>query len=104
MNVFPKNVSHRISLLTLAAMAATAGFTARAEETTGEKIENKAGEMKKDAKIHARNTKKKIRNATCTDERRAAGKCGVGHDLKDSAENAKDEIEHGAESLKKKVD
>ncbi|RYZ80531.1 MAG: hypothetical protein EOP04_25710 [Proteobacteria bacterium] len=100
------NVSQkfRLSVLVLSAMAATAGFSVHAEETTGEKIENKASEVKKDAKVAGRNAKKKVRNATCTDERKAAGKCGMKKDLQDSAANAGDEISHGAESLKKKVD
>ena len=54
------------------------GMTAvQAEETTGEKVENKADEMVKDTKVGARNMKKKIRKQTCTDADKAAGKCAM---------------------------
>ncbi len=96
--------SARLSMIVLAAMAATNGFSAFAEETAGEKIENKAGEIAKDTKKGARKAKRKMRNATCTDERRAAGKCGVKHDVKDSLNDAKDEVKHSADVLENKVD
>lgn len=96
--------SAQLSMIVLAAMAASAGFSAFAEETAAEKIENKAGEIAKDTKIGARKVKRTIRNATCTDERRAAGKCGIKNDLKDSIQDAKDEVQHSADVLENKVD
>lgn len=74
-----------------------------AEETTGEKIENKIDEVKKDTKVNARKAKKKIREVTCTDADRASGKCAM-EDAADTAANVKDEVQHEAKKLKNKID
>ncbi len=68
----------------------------RADETTGEKIENTVDDAKKDIKKSARKGKRKIRNAT--------GNGSVTDDIKDAGKDVGDEVETGAKKLKRKVD
>jgi len=67
-----------------------------AEETTGEKIQNKAGDVNVGAKKTVRKAKKKIRDAT--------GNHSLKEDIKDQARNAGDSIENTAKKIKRKVD
>jgi hypothetical protein len=73
-----------------------AAFPLIADETTGEKIQNEAGEANKNLKKEGRHLKKKIRDRT--------GHHSMGKDIKDSSKNAADEAEHQAKKLKRKVD
>ncbi len=90
--------------LLIALMTFGTGLNAFSEETTGEKIESKVDEVKKDTKINVRAAKRKVRNATCTDARRAAGKCGVLKDAKDSVQDVGVEMSHEGKKIKNKVD
>ena len=92
-------------LLTLVASAhlILSSHSARADETTGEKIENKVDEVKKDGKKHARKVNKKVRDAKCDAGKKAKGEC-VMDDVGDAASNAGDEISHTAKKVKNKVD
>jgi peptidoglycan hydrolase CwlO-like protein len=86
-----------LSVLVCAAMSLTYGLNAvHAEETTGEKIEDKASEVKKDTKKSGRKFKKSVRDAT--------GNHSATDDAKDSLNNAGDDISHGAKKIKNKVD
>ena len=86
------------------AVTALIVMTSHAEENLGEKVEEKAGEVKKDAKAVGRKMKKKVRDVNCTSERKMNGECGVVPDAKDALNNAGDNIEHGAKKVKNKVD
>lgn len=77
-------------------LAAGEGLCAFAEETTGEKIENKVDEAKKDIKKSGRKVKRKVRNAT--------GHGSLGKDIKDAGKDFGDEVETGAKKLKRKAD
>jgi len=87
-----------LMLLTFGAGLMASGIipSARAEETVGEKIENAGGDAKKDTKKSWRKAKRKHRKAT--------GANNVGKDIKDSAEQAGDEVGHGAKKIKRKAD
>jgi hypothetical protein len=84
--------------LTVAAIALTAGFSysARAEETAGEKVQNAGDEAWKDTKKGGRKLKKKTRDAT--------GNSSAKEDMKDSAKNVGDSVETGANKVERKVD
>lgn len=101
-NTFEYKRGRIIALFAVPVLALMAAGVS-AEETTGEKIENKIDEVKKDTKVNARKAKKKIRDATCTDADRASGKCAM-ENAADSAANVKDEIQHDAKKLKNKID
>jgi hypothetical protein len=84
--------------ITAALFTVTAGmsYSARAEETAGEKVQNAGDEAWKDTKKGGRKLKKKTRDAT--------GNSSVKEDVKDSANNAGDSLETGAKKVERKVD
>lgn len=67
-----------------------------AEETVVEKVQSGSENAVKETKQGARKVKKKVRNAT--------GNSSIKEDIKDSAANAGDEIEHQAKKTKRKID
>ena len=67
-----------------------------AEETTTEKVENTAGDVKRDAKKSGRKFKRKVRKATGNDS--------VVEDAKDGLNNTGDAIGNAADKAKNKVD
>ncbi len=77
-------------------LAAGVSLRAVANESTGEKIENKMDEAGKDMRKGSRKMKRKARNAS--------GHGSVGKDMKDAGKDAGDEIKTGAKKLKQKVD
>ncbi len=93
-----------LGLVTRMLVALSLTGIAYAVETVSEKAADSVDSVKTDAKVGARNAKKKMRNATCTDADKADGKCGVAQDMKDSAENGSDHVKHEAKKLKNKVD
>ncbi|MBN8554363.1 MAG: hypothetical protein J0L93_02870 [Deltaproteobacteria bacterium] len=84
--------------ITLAAVAATFVWNSsvQAEETTSEKIQDKAEETNKNLKQTGRKVKKTVRDAT--------GNSSVKEDLKDEGRNVKDEVKHQGKKIKRKVD
>jgi hypothetical protein len=77
-------------------LAAGVTLTAVADETTGEKIENRADDAGKNLKKSGRKVRRKVRNAT--------GHGSLGKDIKDAGNDAGDELNTGAKKLKRKVD
>jgi hypothetical protein len=77
-------------------MSAGLSYSARAEETTGEKVQNAGDEGWKDTKKAGRKMKKKTRDAT--------GNSSVKEDVKDGANNVGDSVETGAKKVERKVD
>lgn len=72
------------------------GYALYAEETTTEKIIDKGDEAIKDAKQESRKLKKKVRDKT--------GNSSLKEDIKDGANNVKDELEYQGRKVKRKVD
>ena len=78
------------------ALLATAGSGVWADEDMGEKIANKADDVKKDARIGKRRAARETRDA--------AGKGSMAKDIGDGVENTKDEVATGAKKMKRKMD
>ncbi len=88
-----------VSLLMSAAAFAWTTFSANfatADETVGEKVENAADDVSKDAKKGHRNLKRASRNAR--------GKGSVVEDAKDGVNNAGDDVSHEVKKAKNKID
>jgi hypothetical protein len=68
-------------------------FTAHADETATEKVENKAGDIKTAAKKTTRKAKRHIRKAAGTDT--------VGKDAKDKVNDVKDDVSNGVDKMKR---
>lgn len=89
-----KNKSIKSWLVALSLMIAP--LMTQAEETTGEKIENKAGDIKTDAKKTGRKVRREARKAT--------GQDSVIKDAKDKVHDASDDVSNAAKKAKNKVD
>lgn len=79
-----------------AAFAFLAAQRMQAEETTVEKAQTTVDEAVKDTKQELRKYKKELRKRT--------GNESLSEDIKDSAKNAKDEIEFQTKKAKRKID
>jgi hypothetical protein len=91
---------NRISILGLTAIVvAGAGFlfleAAKAEETTGDKIQNKTDDAVRATKKGGRKMKKQVRDAT--------GHHSLKEDLKDESKNAGDAAVDAGKKVKRKV-
>jgi len=72
------------------------GPSSFADETTGEKIENRVDEAKKDFKKSGRKAKRNFRHAT--------GRDSLKEDIKDAGKDIGDELDTGAKKIKRKAD
>lgn len=95
-----KNITFPVLLALASFAAASINVTSTlAEETTGEKIQNEAGDMKTETKKGVRSTKRKVRRTMKKDTVDRDMK-----DMKDYSRDASDEIENEAEKAKRKID
>lgn len=78
-----------LSAFSLLFISAEAFNYSHADETTTEKVENKAGDVKTDAKKDGRKMKRHAR--------KAMGKDTVGKDVKDKANDVKDDAGNAAD-------
>jgi hypothetical protein len=85
-----------LAALTALCLSSAVLSIAHADESVGEKVENKAGDMKTDAKKEHRAAKRHARKAHGTDN--------VAKDAKDKMNDAGDGVSNEAEKTKRKAD
>ena len=82
--------------LVIALASLSSVSVARSDETPGEKVENKVGDVKTDVKKADRKVKRK--------HRKAVGKDNIAKDAGDKAKDAGDDISNTADKAKRKVE